>query len=433
MAAPRRRSGWDSATTRPTRSPPPGTRRSCGSAWGPPRYPNPPTESFPPGPTSASAAAEIGLSVRGQARVAVGQPGGHPGRRRDPGRGGRRPHPGHASETARSPCSSSASCPGAEVAVEGLLVGGESGGAGGVRQARSPGRPLLRRDHLRHAVTPAAGDPRRDRVHRGSGRRRHSGLREGPVHAELRIGPGGTLTILELAARSIGGLCARALRFGAGVSLEEVIIRHALGLGLDGLTRESQASGVMMLPIRSAGVLDRVSGQERPWPSTEWSVSTSPSRSGATVVPLPEGDRYLGFIFARGPTPHDGRSGPPPGRGVSRRAPALSQTWRAEAGPIGSPVVRVLLVSTYELGHQPLHVGQGQRRAARGWSPGSLCRRGRRRARRPPMSTGPTGWRSRCRCTPPCAWHCGSPKRYGPGDPSFRCASTASMPRSAGI
>jgi biotin carboxylase len=130
------------------------------------------------------------------------------------------------------------------------------------------------------------------------------GLREGPVHAELRIGPGGGVIILELAARSIGGLCARALRFGAGVSLEEVIIRHALGMGLDGLTRESQASGVMMLPIRSAGVLDHVSGQERAL-AIEGVVGleiTIPS--GRAVVPLPEGDRYLGFIFARGPTPH---------------------------------------------------------------------------------------------------------------------------------
>ena len=130
------------------------------------------------------------------------------------------------------------------------------------------------------------------------------GLREGPVHAELRVGPDGGVTILELAARSIGGLCSRALRFGAGVSLEEVIIRHALGIGLDGLTRESQASGVMMLPIRSAGVLDYVSGQGRAL-AIEGVVGleiTIPS--GRSVVPLPEGDRYLGFIFARGPTPH---------------------------------------------------------------------------------------------------------------------------------
>ena len=129
------------------------------------------------------------------------------------------------------------------------------------------------------------------------------GLREGPVHAELRVGPGGSVIILELAARSIGGLCARALKFGAGMSLEEVIIRHALGMGLDGLTRESQASGVMMLPIRSAGVLDHVSGQERAL-AIDGVVGLDISiPSGRRVVPLPEGDRYLGFIFARGPTP----------------------------------------------------------------------------------------------------------------------------------
>lgn len=129
------------------------------------------------------------------------------------------------------------------------------------------------------------------------------GLREGPVHVELRLGPGGAVTILELAARSIGGLCARALRFGAGVSLEEVIIRHALGIGLAGLTREPQASGVMMLPIRAAGVLDYVSGQQQAL-AVEGVVGLDISiASGRSVVPLPEGDRYLGFIFARGTTP----------------------------------------------------------------------------------------------------------------------------------
>jgi hypothetical protein len=88
------------------------------------------------------------------------------------------------------------------------------------------------------------------------------------------------------------------------VSLEEVIVRHALGMGLDSLSRESQASGVMMLPIRSAGVLDHVSGQERAL-AIEGVVGLDVTiPSGRPVVPLPEGDRYLGFIFARGPTPH---------------------------------------------------------------------------------------------------------------------------------
>jgi biotin carboxylase len=131
------------------------------------------------------------------------------------------------------------------------------------------------------------------------------GLREGPVHAELRIGPAGELTVLEVAARSIGGLCARALRFGAGVSLEEVIVRHAVGVGLDGLTRETQASGVMMLPIRSAGVLERVSGVSEALAIDGVNGVDISIPVGRPVIPLPEGDRYLGFVFASGPNPAD--------------------------------------------------------------------------------------------------------------------------------
>lgn len=128
------------------------------------------------------------------------------------------------------------------------------------------------------------------------------GLREGPVHAELRI-DGERVWVLELAARSIGGLCARALRFGIGVSLEELILRHALGLSLDGLGREAAASGVMMLPIPRGGALREVRGQDaaRAVPGIAGlELSITPGRP---VVPLPEGDRYLGFLFARAETP----------------------------------------------------------------------------------------------------------------------------------
>lgn len=131
------------------------------------------------------------------------------------------------------------------------------------------------------------------------------GLREGPVHAELRIGADGRAVVIEVAARSIGGLCARALCFGAGVSLEEVILRHAVGAGLDGLGREPQASGVMMLPIRAGGMLERVSGQAEAL-AVDGVVGLEITISaGGAVVPLPEGDRYLGFVFARGRTPAD--------------------------------------------------------------------------------------------------------------------------------
>ncbi len=128
------------------------------------------------------------------------------------------------------------------------------------------------------------------------------GLREGPVHAELRV-HGGRVWMLELAARSIGGLCSRSLLFGVGVSLEEVILRHALGLPLGDLRREAAASGVMMLPIPRAGVLREVRGQDeaRAVPGIA-GLEISIGR-GRPVRPLPEGDRYLGFLFARGETP----------------------------------------------------------------------------------------------------------------------------------
>ena len=128
------------------------------------------------------------------------------------------------------------------------------------------------------------------------------GLREGPVHAEARLGPGGPV-VLEVAARTIGGLCARALRFGAGASLEELVVAHAVGLPLASIRREGRASGVMMLPIPRRGILHGVAGLEaaRAAPGVDDVVITVPE--GREVVPLPEGDAYLGFLFARGESP----------------------------------------------------------------------------------------------------------------------------------
>jgi biotin carboxylase len=128
------------------------------------------------------------------------------------------------------------------------------------------------------------------------------GLTHGPIHAELRVNDEGPW-ILEVAPRSIGGLCSRALRFGEGISLEELILRHAMGLEVDSISREGQAAGVMMIPIPQAGVLREVRGQEaaRAVPGIEEIRLTIPV--GQQVVPLPEGSRYLGFIFARAETP----------------------------------------------------------------------------------------------------------------------------------
>jgi biotin carboxylase len=128
------------------------------------------------------------------------------------------------------------------------------------------------------------------------------GLMDGPVHAELRL-EGDRAWVIEMAARTIGGLCSRTLRFGTGMGLEELVVRHALGLPASAIKREERAAGAMMLPIPRAGILHEVHGidEARALPLVE-EVEIS-IRPGEEVVPLPEGHRYLGFVFARGPSP----------------------------------------------------------------------------------------------------------------------------------
>jgi biotin carboxylase len=130
------------------------------------------------------------------------------------------------------------------------------------------------------------------------------GLREGPVHAELRVNERGPW-ILEIAGRSIGGLCSGVLRFGTDVCLEELILRHAVGLELPSLERERRAAGVMMIPIPRAGVLRGYEGVEEAGavPGVEGVEITA--KPHYPLVPLPEGASYLGFIFARGETPQE--------------------------------------------------------------------------------------------------------------------------------
>jgi hypothetical protein len=128
------------------------------------------------------------------------------------------------------------------------------------------------------------------------------GLQEGPVHAELRVSDGRSY-VLEVAARSIGGLCSRSLRFGLGARLEEIILRHALSLPLDNLEREPAASGVMMIPIQREGILRGVLGLDAANAVPGVAGIEISATQGRTIRPLPEGDRYLGFIFARGLTP----------------------------------------------------------------------------------------------------------------------------------
>jgi biotin carboxylase len=128
------------------------------------------------------------------------------------------------------------------------------------------------------------------------------GLTVGPVHAELRINERGPW-LVELAARSIGGYCSKALRFDMGVSLEELILRQAAGLDIEGVSRDRLASGVMMIPIPKPGILKGVSGVEAALAVPGIDEVQITAKPNSLLVPLPEGASYLGFIFARGDEP----------------------------------------------------------------------------------------------------------------------------------
>jgi len=127
------------------------------------------------------------------------------------------------------------------------------------------------------------------------------GLSEGPVHAEVRVRDG-RAQVIEVAARSIGGLCSRTLAFGTGMSLEHLILAHALGRHAESVAMPG-AAGVLMIPIRTGGILVEVSGREDVLavPGIVGMDLTIPP--GRELVALPEANRYLGFVFARGESP----------------------------------------------------------------------------------------------------------------------------------
>jgi hypothetical protein len=127
-------------------------------------------------------------------------------------------------------------------------------------------------------------------------------LREGPVHAELRWNEQG-VWLIELAARPIGGRCSAALRFGEGVTLEEIIVRHALGMDLPPLEREARPSGVMMIPVPRSGTLRAIRGQTDAARVPGIDAVQLTVAPGQTLVAWPEGSRYMGFIFAHGDAP----------------------------------------------------------------------------------------------------------------------------------
>jgi biotin carboxylase len=131
------------------------------------------------------------------------------------------------------------------------------------------------------------------------------GLRHGPLHAECRVNDAG-VHLLEIAARPIGGLCSKALRFvspGGEASLEEVLLRHALRQDVSAFSRERRASGVMMIPIPHRGVFKSVDGERDARAVPDIVDLNITAKRDAMLIPLPEGRSYLGFIFARATTP----------------------------------------------------------------------------------------------------------------------------------
>ncbi len=128
------------------------------------------------------------------------------------------------------------------------------------------------------------------------------GLQTGPIHAELRVNDHGPW-VIEVAGRSIGGLCSRILEFGTGMTLEELILAHAVGDAIPSLDRRSGAVGVMMIPIPGRGILKSVDGiaeAQRVPGITGIEITV---KRNHRIIPLPEGASYLGFIFAQGDNP----------------------------------------------------------------------------------------------------------------------------------
>ena len=129
------------------------------------------------------------------------------------------------------------------------------------------------------------------------------------MHAEFRINERGVWPV-EIAPRPIGGLCARSLEFCSPehrhlISLEELILRHAIGEDVSSWQREELASGVMMIPVPTSGTLESVSGIEDARHVRGVTEVEITARMRDTILAWPEGSSYLGFIFAKAETTND--------------------------------------------------------------------------------------------------------------------------------
>jgi biotin carboxylase len=194
--------------------------------------------------------------------------------------------------------------PGPELSIDGLLTGGRLTATAIFDKPGTPDGPtfeetmLLTPSHLPAPVLAAA-------VRTAGQAARALGLTHGPIHAELRTGDSRGPAMLELAARSIGGLCSRALSFPGGVSLEELVLANALGHPAPVASYQpDRPSGVFMLPVPRPGMLQAVEGRAEAAAVPGITGLTITIPIGQHVRPLPEGDRYLGFIFAQGDIRH---------------------------------------------------------------------------------------------------------------------------------
>jgi len=198
--------------------------------------------------------------------------------------------------------------PGREVAVEGLLKDGELRILAIFDKPDPLDGPFFEETIY---VTPSRlGPAEQDAISRCAREAmRALGLSHGPVHTEFRINENGVWPI-EVAPRPIGGLCARALRFESPgssdrISLEELLLRHALDLPGSDSPRESGASGVMMIPVPSGGVLERVDGEGEARQTRGITELIITARLHDHIAAWPEGSTYLGFLFASGASAND--------------------------------------------------------------------------------------------------------------------------------
>ncbi len=191
--------------------------------------------------------------------------------------------------------------PGFEVAVEGLVTEGEFRMLAIFDKPDPLDGPFFEETIY---VTPSRlpREVQQQIVETTAAATRAMGLTKGPVHAELRVNEQGPW-VIEVAARAIGGLCSRALRFDGGMSLEELIIRHALGENVGSVEREAQAAGVMMIPIPRAGILREVLGVDSAKAVADIEDVIITAHITQEILPPPEGASYLGFIFSRAATP----------------------------------------------------------------------------------------------------------------------------------